>query len=193
MTDDAVQVKDQLRQTMLAKRRSLPKETVTAKSRTITEIFCDWPLYKKAACIMVYLNMPDEPQTDAIINAALACGKTVCVPLLGPKYGEMTAARISGLDDLVTGRLGLKMPDPVKAQVVAPETIDIVLVPGVAFDLKGNRVGMGAGYYDRYLAMTQCPRIGLAWSFQICGSVPAENHDVRMDYLLSENGVITVQ
>lgn len=139
---------------------------------------------------MLYLAMADEPQTDAIIIDALKTDKTVCVPVLGQQYGIMEAAVISGLDDLVTGRLGLRMPDPACAKNIDPARIDLVFVPGVAFDREGNRLGMGAGYYDRFLTRAlQALFVGMAWSFQVADAVPAATHDISMNYLLTEEGI----
>lgn len=175
---------------MLAERRRLAPQWVAEQSRIIHGHLLDWPSYRAARTIMLYLAMADEPQTDAVIIDALKADKTVCVPVLGQQYGIMEAAVISGLDDLVTGRLGLRMPDPARAKNIDPVLIDLVLVPGVAFDRGGNRLGMGAGYYDRFL--TRAPQallVGMAWSFQVVDAVPAATHDVSMHYLLTEEGI----
>lgn len=186
------EIKQQLRRDMREKRRSLSPQAVAAGSEQMAALFCSWPVYRKSATVMFYLAMPDEAQTEGMIRDALAKHKRVCVPLLGKKYGEMTAAEITGLDDLVTGKLGLKMPDPDKAQIMPPAAIDLVVVPAVAFDRSGNRLGMGAGYYDRFLPQApRCIRLGLAWQFQLVDSLPAEDHDVRMQYLLNEGGFLS--
>lgn len=188
--ETAQDIKRRLRLEMLAKRRSLPADFVAAESRKIAAHFCAWPAYRQAGTVMLYLAMPDEPQMFKIIDDALASGKTVCVPLLSDNFRQMQAARITSLDELVTGRLGLKMPDPVKAEIVAPEQLELVAVPGVAFDAAGNRLGMGAGYYDIFLPKAPgAVLVGVAWDFQLDGSVPREEHDVRLHYLLTETGL----
>jgi 5-formyltetrahydrofolate cyclo-ligase len=185
-------IKQRLRQEMVERRRSLTSAVVASRSELIAAYFCAWPQYRSAKTVMLYLAMPDEPQTDALIFDALSQGKTVCVPLLlGKKYGEMEAAEITGLDNLVTGRLGLKMPDPDKSRLILPDTIDMAVIPGVAFDATGNRLGMGAGYYDRFLTRTcGCIMLGLAWSEQLTSGLPHEEHDIRMQYLLTEGGFL---
>jgi 5-formyltetrahydrofolate cyclo-ligase len=183
--------KQRLRLDMLKARRSLSAAAVAAGSERIAAHFCAWPAYLSAATVMFYLAMPDEPQTDRMISDALARGKQVCVPLLKASYGEMAAARIENLDDLITGRLGLKMPDPARARIVAAAAIDLVVVPGVAFDPSGNRVGMGAGYYDRFLVENRGILVGLAWSSQVTGNLLCDGHDIRMHYLLTEGGFLT--
>lgn len=183
------EAKQRLRREMLAIRRSLSAEEIEKGSEAIAAYFCAWPKYRDAEVVMFYLSMADEPQTAALIEDAWRRGKKVAVPLMGETYGVMEAAALDGWDGLVTGRLGLKMPDPAKTRWIDPADIGLVVVPGVAFDSAGRRVGMGAGYYDRFLkqAASAC-RMGLAWSAQIVPEVPAEEHDVRMEYLLTETG-----
>ena len=184
------EIKQELRQGMLARRRERTTDEIAAGSSRIAEHLLKWPLYQTAKTVMLYLAMPDEPQTDAILAHALRSGKTVAVPMLRKEYGLMDAARIRGPEDLITGRLGLRMPDPAKAEIIEPSAFDLIIVPGVAFDLSGNRLGMGAGYYDRFLPLADCATsIGAAWSFQIAPSVPRGQYDVPMQYLLTEGGV----
>ena len=183
------EAKQRLRQEMLAGRRSLPAAAIKKGSEAIAAYFCAWPPYLSAQVVMLYLAMPDEPQTAALIEHAWQAGKTVAVPLMGDRYGLMEAAEFGSWDDLTTGRLGLKMPDPARARLLDPATIDLVVVPGVAFDPAGRRLGMGAGYYDRFLPRASLAyRLGLAWSVQVTAAVPADEFDVRMDYLLTEDG-----
>jgi len=183
------EAKQRLRREMLAGRRSLPAAAVKMGSEAIAAYFCAWPVYRAAKVVMMYLAMPDEPQTAALIEHAWRAGKTVAVPLMGEVYGVMEAAALESWDDLTVGRLGLKMPDPEKARRIDPTAIDLIVVPGVAFDHAGRRLGMGAGYYDRFLpqASSAC-RLGLAWSLQIADEVPVDEFDVLMDYLLTEDG-----
>jgi 5-formyltetrahydrofolate cyclo-ligase len=191
MTEKSAELKQALRREMFAQRRSLSPEAIRSDSGLLADCFCDWPVYQAAKTVMFYLAMPDEPQMDLLISAALAQGKRVVVPLLTGSYGHMDAAEIDGLDCLITGKLGLKMPDPAKAKVCPPADIDLVAVPGVAFDRSGNRLGMGAGYYDRFLIQTNnCVFAGIAWSFQIVESLSTEEHDIRMHYLMTEGGLM---
>lgn len=185
------EAKQQLRRQMRQQRREISPESLALWSGQLAERFCAWPLYRQSTVVMFYLAMPDEAQTDLLIRDALRRGKQVCVPLLGEKRGEMSAAGIGDLSDLMVGQYGLKMPNPQTAQRIRPETIDMVVIPAVAFDGTGHRLGMGAGYYDRFLPQAaQAVRAGLAWHCQLVGSVPAETHDVRMQYLLTEQGLV---
>lgn len=180
-----------LRQELLIKRRSLTNSEVCTASKKITKIISCWPLYKDANVIMSYLSMPEEPQTDELIINAIQLEKIICVPRLLPRYGYMEAVRLFSLNDAVRcGKLGLRQPDTSKSETISPESIDLVLVPGMAFDLQGNRLGMGAGYYDRFLPSAQNAIFaGIAWDFQIVSSVPNEDHDIALDFLVTESGV----
>ena len=83
------------------------------------------------------------------------------------------------------------MPKPDSEILGAGASLDLIVVPGVAFDRTGNRLGMGAGYYDRFFSRTShSVRLGLAWDCQVVTAVPCEPHDIRMHYLLTETGII---
>jgi len=192
MPESLQEEKQRLRREMLAIRRSLSTMDIVTRSNQIADHLCSWPGYQACETVMLYLAMPDEPQTEVIIQDALGQGKRVCVPLMGEKYGEMTAATITSLDELVTGKLGLKMPNPDKTEIVLPETIDLIVVPAVAFDRSGNRLGMGAGYYDRFLIKNQkCLTVGMTWACQLVTKLPCEEHDIRMQCLLTEEGFLS--
>lgn len=193
MPDILKQEKQKLRRVMRERRRSIPVDQAGIWSSQIAEHFCSWPNYLQCDTVMFYLAMPEEAQTDLLIMDAFKKGKRVCVPLLGEKYGEMSAAEITSFDDLIMGKYNLKMPDSQKVKIILPDSIDLVVVPAVAFDQRGNRLGMGAGYYDRFLLMTQnAVCLGLAWGCQLVDKIPSEAHDVQMQYLLTESGFVSI-
>lgn len=178
-----------LRQQMLAKRRGQSSLQIKSNSESITRKLLDWDLIQKAQICMVFLSMADEPQMDNVIKWMLTEGKTVCVPRLSTKFGLMEAVAVASLDSLATGRLGLRIPDD-GCPTVEPQLLDIILVPGVAFDLSGARLGMGAGYYDRYLMRVPGAVLaGIAWGFQIVQELPQERHDIPVKWLVTEDGI----
>jgi len=185
------QQKQRLRCELLQRRREIPPAMALAWGRQLTEYFWAWPIYQQSATILFYVSLADEAPTEQLIADALRQGKRVCVPLLNKTPGEMSATQINSLDDLTVGKYGLKMPRPDQAKIVSPSELDLIVVPAVAFDRIGNRLGMGAGYYDRFLPETSgAVFLGLAWTCQIVAIVQSETHDIRMDYVLSENGFI---
>lgn len=178
-----------LRQNILQKRRQLSPSEVMATSAKLVSHLLTWDVLQKANICMAFLSMADEPQLDELIRHLLDQGKTVCVPRMGPIFGQMDAAAITNLRDIVTGRIGLRMPAP-GSITVPPSDIEVILVPGVAFDRSGNRLGMGAGYYDRFLQYTpNAVLAGIAWGVQVVGNVPSEQHDIPMRWLVTEDGI----
>jgi 5-formyltetrahydrofolate cyclo-ligase len=183
--------KNALRKEALKRRRALHSDDVHRLSRRIGAEILGCDLYNHAQTIMAYLAMPDEPQVNAVIADAWLCGKTVCVPHLRNEWGIMDAAVIHGFDELVTGKFNLSVPDPHRLKPVAEADIDVVLVPGVAFDKYGNRLGMGAGYYDRFLSKAgRAVFMGVCFSFNVLDYIPSEPSDLPVHYLVTELGIV---
>lgn len=184
--------KQELRKNILAVRRSMSPEEVATGSTRLAEHLCSWPIYQAAKTIMLYLAMPDEPHLDKVISHALSAGKTICVPHMRETRGLMDAAIIANLDDLVVGQFNLLTPNPATLKLLDPSELDLIIVPGVAFDKDGRRLGMGAGYYDRFLPQaSKAELIGAAWAAQILEKVPTDDHDRPVNYLLTEEGIFT--
>ena len=184
--------KQELRSEFLTIRRVVAPAQREIWNCRIAELFAGWLIYQQCRSVMFYVATADETATAGLIEDALYRGKQVYAPLLGTQYGEMSAAAIKRSQDLVAGKYGLKMPPPDSAPLGVGESIDLVVVPGVTFDRTGNRLGMGAGYYDRFFSRTRhAVRLGLAWECQVVAEAPCEPHDIRMHYLLTEAGLIT--
>lgn len=184
--------KQELRKNILAVRRGMSPEEVAAGSVRLAEHLCSWPIYQAAKNIMLYLAMPDEPHLDKVISHALSAGKTICVPHMRETRGLMDAAIIANLDDLVVGQFNLLTPNPATLKLLDPSELDLIIVPGVAFDKDGRRLGMGAGYYDRFLPKAnKAELIGAAWAAQILEKVPTDDHDRPVNYLITEDGIFT--
>jgi len=160
---------------------------IADKSKAIAERLFRLPEYKKAKTIMFYASKKLEVQTLDAIRMALR-EKNVAVPLV--KGDDMAAVRISRMGDLAPGAFGV--PEPRRGTQIRPKDIDLVIVPGVAFDAKGNRVGYGKGYYDKYLKKTvRAQVVALAYEFQIVPTVPAECHDVRVHKIITEKRTVS--
>jgi len=182
--------KKELRRDIVSRRNKLPLDWVNSQSAVVVNLVSQWELFQQAKSIMLYLAMPGEPQIDDLILFSLQNGKIVSVPFLTDRYGHMESRVIAGLQDLTTGKLNIRVPDPDKTTAVCPTAIDLILVPGVAFDRTGNRLGMGAGYYDRFLAQApQACTAGIAWNFQILPSLAVQEYDIPVQYLITEEKI----
>ena len=110
------------------------------------------------------------------------------MPCVLPNTSELFHSQLNSFEDLRPGALGVLEPSPEQRIALTPESFDLVIVPGVAFDRFGGRLGYGKGYYDRFLDQTSAFRLALAFDFQLLETVPTEMHDVPMDGILTENG-----
>jgi 5-formyltetrahydrofolate cyclo-ligase len=151
------------------------------------------PAWQQAGTIMSYVSFGSEVATPPLITAALAAGKRVAVPFCVREGRRLIASEVLAFpDDLQPGTLGILEPRPESLRPLAPELIDLVIVPGVAFDRAGNRLGYGAGYYDRFLATLKPGAVtaGLAFAKQIVASVYPEAHDRPVDMVITETEII---
>jgi 5-formyltetrahydrofolate cyclo-ligase len=145
------------------------------------------PEYKAAGTIFTFVGMDTEVDTRQIIQRAIADGKRVAVPKTFGK-GMMVPCGISGLHDLVPGRYGILEPYE-GCQEVSLYSGDLILVPCIACDLEGMRIGHGAGYYDRFLAGSEAIKAILCFDALVVESVPCTDLDVRSDMVITESRV----
>lgn len=183
--------KPDLKRRLRVERIQMSERVVREKSLRIYRWLIDMPAYQLARCLACYVSIKNEVDTRTVIQNAIGGGKQVGVPVTR-EDGDMAFQAIAGLSDLRSVHYGLREPVPDLQKVLLPHTIDLILVPGIAFDRHGHRVGSGGGYYDRYLARTEAARIGLSYGFQIIDRVPAEPHDVKMDLIITENEIIKI-
>ncbi len=186
--------RDDLRREILRQREALSAEERRKKSRAIGVNF--WRLADKfrPRTIMLYINFRSEVETLEILGQALERGIRVAVPLTLVRETRLDAYEITDpARQLRPGYCGIPEPDPALALLLSPAEIDLVLLPGSVFDLQGNRLGYGGGYYDRFLA-NDVPRatlrVALAYDLQIVAQVPAQAHDEPLDYLLTETRIV---
>ncbi|MEG0177987.1 MAG: 5-formyltetrahydrofolate cyclo-ligase [Oscillospiraceae bacterium] len=143
---------------------------------------CSLEQYKNAKVIFTYVNIGAECATMPFINAALADGKAICVPLCQDD-GIMTARYITSINELHRAYMGILEPN-LSACKASPEDIDICVMPCLAADKKGNRLGHGLGYYDKYLAHCNAYKILLCRNELILNNVPTDMHDIKYDILI---------
>lgn len=142
------------------------------------------PMLAGVETIVAYYSLPDEVDTHDFIDWLIAEGKTVYLPKVISDE-DMVLCRYTGAESLCEGAFGIM--EPVGEELPADEAIDVVLVPGMAFDSEGNRLGRGKGYYDRFLKLLTNPRpklIGVCFDFQKVDMVPTEPTDVKVDVVV---------
>ena len=160
------------------------EEERTKKSQEAGAKLFDLEEFKKAKTVMFYLSYKGEVRTEEMIEKTLAMSKTVVVPTCDLEHRELLACKIGPKEKLVPGTYGV--PEPSVKRPVSLEDIDLVVVPGVAFDKQGNRLGRGKGYYDRCLNRlpSKAYTVGLAFDFQILPSVPTTASDYAVDEVI---------
>ena len=180
--------KTEIRKTLLKQRRVLSASKKTQYELQMLNSLRTWDVFKEACIIHIFLSKADEPETSQIIELAWKSGKKIGVPCVLPDTLELLHSQLISFEDLRPGALGVLEPSLEQRTALTPESFDLVIVPGVAFDRQGGRLGYGKGYYDRFLKMTRAFRIGVCFSSQIVESVPMEDHDIHMQGLISEKG-----
>ncbi len=167
---------------------------VRAKSAAIWERLSVLREFVIATRLLVYVSMGNEVDTQGLIRQLLAMGRQVSVPRFEPATQGYTASELQDFDnELTAGKFGVLEPKPGVIRPVALDQIDVALVPGLAFDETGNRLGRGSGHFDRLLGQTSGVKIALAFDFQVLDEVPAEAHDARMDFIVTETRVVNLR
>jgi 5-formyltetrahydrofolate cyclo-ligase len=185
--------KQYIRRSLRAVRRGLSEAERLARSRRVWERVAALACYQHARVVLGYMAFDHEVLTDGLMRRAMASGKQLVLPMvLGNRQG-MALYVIEELErDVAPGYCGILEPQPRRTRAVAPETLELALIPGVAFDLRGGRLGLGAGFYDRLLSQLPrgIPMVGLAFDFQVIPRLPLQPHDILLDAIVTESRVI---
>ncbi|MDR1359850.1 MAG: 5-formyltetrahydrofolate cyclo-ligase [Deltaproteobacteria bacterium] len=186
-----------LRRIMLKRRAALSAEERHSRSLAAQRHILDEALWQKASCVALYMAVRGEADTAALLERAWAEGKSVLLPLCSrQEKGRMDFCPCAGRQALRPGLYGIPEPDPDLARPSAPLTPDLLVVPGLAFDRQGFRLGLGGGYYDRFFLRSPWPgvaRLGLAFSFQILDALPREAWDRPVHALGTEDGLLWIK
>ncbi|MFH0771220.1 MAG: 5-formyltetrahydrofolate cyclo-ligase [Candidatus Omnitrophota bacterium] len=183
----AEKIKNDLRKKILDKLKNQKEDERHRKSLAIKRKLLALPEFKDAKVLMFYVSKDGEVETNPMIETALISGKVVLVPAVRVKERKMVVSEIMDPNkDLIKGPYGIYQPKA-HLKVYHPRAIDLAVVPGIAFDKKGNRLGRGMGYYDKFLAglRRSVPKIGLAFDFQVVSQLPALSHDQPVTKVLT--------
>ena len=186
----STETKEEIREKYRKIRAQIPSETRKHADSQIAERLFNRPEYRDARIIYCYMSFKDEADTASIIDESLRLGKQVALPRVSGKR-KMEFFFISGQKDLVTGFMGIKEPAGYCLEASATSEDALVLLPGLAFDRSGARLGYGGGFYDTYLAKhAGCKKAALAYSAQIAPEIPTEPVDVKTDMIITEKELI---
>ncbi len=183
--------KQNIRVRALLQREGLSVSDLLRRSRLIKDKVLLLSTYLESNSVMLYSPVGNEVSTEGIRDHALSQGKKVFYPRLG-KGEELTSVRIKSCDDLRPGRYGIFEPVGDEIMTERDQEALVVFVPGLAFDLRGNRLGRGKGSYDRALKrFGGCPRVvALAYEFQIVEELPVEEWDEKVHQIITEKRII---
>ncbi|MCJ2533787.1 MAG: 5-formyltetrahydrofolate cyclo-ligase [Candidatus Thermoplasmatota archaeon] len=189
--DDGRKMKDRLRKSIEKKRNTLSTSDVLEKSSRIKKRIFEMDLFRDAQTILFYVSYGNEVYTHDMIKESISLGKTVVVPKSVTKNNALILSRLTDWNNLEVGAYNILEPKQESIEQVDVESIDLIIVPGVVFDESGNRIGHGKGYYDRLLNDSQnIPNIGLAFEFQIVENIKSEQHDEKIDIIITEDRII---
>jgi 5-formyltetrahydrofolate cyclo-ligase len=189
---DLERAKQRLRQDLLRRRRGVTRETAEAAGRAVAQHLAGCEPFRTAASVALYAALPDELPTRPCFEALRARGAETLLPRM--ERGALVFRVVVHWEDLRAGRYGVLEPAPEAAER-PPGRADLLLVPGVAFDARGNRLGRGGGHYDAALppAGAGPPVFGLGYELQVVASVPHGSRDRRVDAIVTESGIRWVE
>ena len=177
--------KDMLRQAMKEKRRAItPSFRKTASSKITNTVL---ELCESSECVMIYMSAFKEPDTYELLKKLIDLKVRICVPVSDTNTLTITPALISSVTDIKKGAYGIYEPTSVMPVNICD--IDIVFIPGIAFSKKGDRLGFGKGYYDRFLSEFHGLKAGICYDFQVIDDIPVSEHDIKMDLIITETRI----
>ncbi|MCD6184596.1 MAG: 5-formyltetrahydrofolate cyclo-ligase [Deltaproteobacteria bacterium] len=163
------------------------------KTKAIENRLFEFANFLESNIILLYINNLNEVNTEQIIARSLQLKKIVILPVFGTKKNQVTLMKIDNVaTNLKIGPMGLMVPDPAKCKVVPVKCIDIAIIPGLAMDEKGSRIGSGDGCYDKLIPQLPITtrKVGIAFEEQILKQLPTESHDKHVDIIITDKRII---
>ncbi len=184
-----METKKELRKRILNIRNSMSIENVEKNSSIIIDKIINTDIYKQSKVVFIYMDFNKEVMTSQLIKRMLSEKKRVVIPYTDKINTELIPSEITKQADLKLNSFGYY--EPVSIMPVDPEEIDLVIVPGVVFDKQLNRIGFGKGYYDKILIKLKpsAVKIAVAHEFQVFELIPTEEHDIKMDMIITEKSI----
>jgi 5-formyltetrahydrofolate cyclo-ligase len=176
----------------LQRRDAIQRDLKEVKDSSIMHRVFQLPEFKDARSILFYASFRSEVDTIDMIKISLNMGKIIVMPKVDRENGRLNLYEIKNMNELVRGYMWILEPFVDEDRSRSLDDIDLVIIPGAAFDVYGNRLGYGAGYYDKLLSETKrkIPIIAPAYEEQVVEGIPAESHDVKVDKIITDKRVI---
>jgi len=183
--------KDEIRAELRATRAAMSREAIAAESERIVDRVLQLREFKTAHCVGIYIAATHEVQTRALIHHCKQTGRRFCAPIYDADAQRYRYSKIGIDTDFIPGRM--RIPEPHPADPIDLKDCDLVIVPGVAFDATGTRLGHGGGHFDRLLEQstdTHPLRVGLAFNCQIVPELPRAETDIPMHLVITPDGIV---
>ena len=191
--EDVKARKSQIRQSAFVRRDALSKDERSKKSTAIMERLFDFANFLEARLVLFYMSYGSEVDTEPMVRKALELEKIVALPLVDAKQREIVPFKIDNLDsDIRPGYRGIREPIPEQCKQIPIQYVNLAIIPGVAFDERGGRIGHGMGVYDRFIPKLDITtrKVALAFECQIVPQIPMEPHDRYTDIIITEERII---
>lgn len=191
--EEIQEAKRQIREEMARMMASISEADLAEKRRQIEERLFDFANFQEARIPLLYIHGPGELDSENILRRCRAEHKIVILPLRGKENSKLALMKVDDLKrDLRSGAVETLEPDPKRCKKVPLECIEIAVVPGIAFDEKGGRLGRGSGYYDRLIPRLPATtrKVALALEGQLLSQIPSESHDKSVDIIITEERII---
>lgn len=202
-------MKKKIRARLLRLRDAIPPELKVQKEAAIRERLFALEEFRRAKCLLAYVSFRSEADTTGFLQDVINSGKKLVLPAVDSRHKVLRLYEVKETSELEYGYMGILEPGVTENREVSLSDIDVVIIPGAGFDLQGNRLGYGGGYYDRLLSGTadrqsgagkkeltpdpQAPPpflIALAFEEQLKDEIPSEPHDIKMDMIITESRLI---
>jgi len=191
--EDIKEKKREIRANLAKILNSLSEDDLSEKAKNIENRLFDFANFLESTVVLLYINRPNEVNTSRIIKRTYKQNKIVVLPSFDTDKYEMTMYKVDNPDtDLTLGWRGILEPDPSRCKHIPIDFIDIAIIPGLAFDEKGGRIGSGEGYYDRLIPKLPITtrKVSLSLESQVIQQVPMENNDRHVDIIITEDRIV---
>lgn len=183
-------LKNQIRKEVTARQKLLSEAFKQTASAAIVEQFSQSAAFQQADTVALYMYFGAEVRLDALFPVCWTLNKRTCIPVYNACTKLYDMAEITPETTFMTGHYGIR--EPVSADRIPISDLDLIAVPGIAFDIRGNRLGRGGGYYDRILEHFRGTAVAVAFDFQILDHIPVDSHDIPVGRVITETKSLKV-